>query len=152
MKSVQIRSYFWSVFSCIPTEFRDLHVKSFQIRSCFWSAFPCIWTEYRKIQTEITPYLDTFHAVAQGQLKSLLTISATFSGYRIATSNFILKITFLMRLLIKLFGWLLIAEPWVTSSFLFENSSEGLQNTISILSLLMGISDFLPYCIINNSL
>ena len=57
-----------------------------------------------------------------------------------------------MRLLIKLFGWLLVAEPWVTSSFLFENSSEGLQNTISILSLLMGISDFLLYCIINNSL
>ena len=28
LKSVQIRSYFWSVFSCIPTEYRDLLRKS----------------------------------------------------------------------------------------------------------------------------
>ena len=35
-------------------------VKSVQIRSYFWSVFSCIRTEYRP---EITPYLDTFHAV-----------------------------------------------------------------------------------------
>ena len=35
MKSAQIRSYFWSVFSCIRTEYRDLHIQS----------------EYRKIRT-----------------------------------------------------------------------------------------------------
>ena len=35
-------------------------VKSVQIRSYFWSVFSCIRTEYGP---EITPYLDTFHAV-----------------------------------------------------------------------------------------
>ena len=29
----------------------------------FWSVSSCIRTEYRKIRTEKTPYLDTFHAV-----------------------------------------------------------------------------------------
>ena len=49
-------------------------VKSVQIRSYFWSVFSCIWTEYgnllrkfspntRKCGPEITTYLDTFHAV-----------------------------------------------------------------------------------------
>ena len=38
-------------------------VKSVQRRSLFWSVFSCIWTEYRKIRTRNTPYLDTFHAV-----------------------------------------------------------------------------------------
>ena len=51
MKSVKIRSYFWSVFSCIRTEYGDL-------RSKF---------EYSpntgKHGPEITPYLDNFHAV-----------------------------------------------------------------------------------------
>ena len=28
VKSVQIRSYFWSVFSCIWTEYEDLRIKS----------------------------------------------------------------------------------------------------------------------------
>ena len=35
-------------------------VKTVQIRSYFWSVFSCIWTEYGP---EITPYLDIFHAV-----------------------------------------------------------------------------------------
>ena len=38
-------------------------VKSVQIRSFFWSVFSCVQTEYRKIRTRKTPYLDTFHAV-----------------------------------------------------------------------------------------
>ena len=48
-------------------------VESVQIRSYFWSVFSCIWTEYwdlcnkiintGKFGPEITPYLDTFHAV-----------------------------------------------------------------------------------------
>ena len=34
----------------------NLHcVKSVQIRSYFWSAFSCIWTEYRKIRTRNNP-------------------------------------------------------------------------------------------------
>ena len=37
---------------------RKLHcMRSVQIRSCSWSVFSCIRTEYRP---EITPYLDTF--------------------------------------------------------------------------------------------
>ena len=36
-------------------------VKSIQIRSFFWSLFPCIRTKYRKIRTRKTPYLDTFY-------------------------------------------------------------------------------------------
>ena len=43
LKSVQIRSYFWSVFSCIRTEYGDLR---------------------SRYGPEITLYLDTFHAVA----------------------------------------------------------------------------------------
>ena len=44
-------------------------VRSVQIRSNFWSVFSRIWTEYvfspntGKYGPEITPYLDTFHAV-----------------------------------------------------------------------------------------
>ena len=39
----------------------DKHcVKSVQIRSYFWSVFSCIRIEYGP---EITPYLDTFHAL-----------------------------------------------------------------------------------------
>ena len=37
--------------------------RSVQIRSFFWSVFFCIRTEYRKIRPEKTLYLNTFHAV-----------------------------------------------------------------------------------------
>ena len=47
VKSVQIRSYFWSVFSCIRTEYGDLQFSP----------------NTGKYGPEITPYLDTFHAV-----------------------------------------------------------------------------------------
>ena len=40
------------------------YVKNVHIRSFFWSVFSCIWTEYRKYKSEISPYLDTFHAVS----------------------------------------------------------------------------------------
>ena len=43
-------------------------VKGVQIRSFFWSVFSCIQSEYRKILTRKNPYLDTFHA-----LKAFLT-------------------------------------------------------------------------------
>ena len=40
---------------------KDAHcVKSVQIRSYFWFVFSCIRTEY---EPKITPYLDTFYAV-----------------------------------------------------------------------------------------
>ena len=38
-------------------------VKSVQIRRFFWSVFSCIQSEYRKIQTRKLLYFDTFHAV-----------------------------------------------------------------------------------------
>ena len=52
VKSVQIRSYFWSVFSCIYTEYRDLLRKSLYSLQNTGKYWP-----------EITLYLDTFHAV-----------------------------------------------------------------------------------------
>ena len=38
-------------------------VKSVQIRNFFWSVFSCIQSETGKYGPEIIPYLDTFHAV-----------------------------------------------------------------------------------------
>ena len=38
-------------------------VKSVQIPSFFWSVFSCIWTEYRKIRIRKTPSLDTSQVV-----------------------------------------------------------------------------------------
>ena len=49
VRSVQIRSYFWSVFSCIRTEYGDLLPYSFRLKE--------------NADKELTPYLDTFHAV-----------------------------------------------------------------------------------------
>ena len=52
VKSVQIRSFFWSVFSCIRTEYGDLRSKSpysVQIQEN---------SDQKKLR-----YLDTFHAV-----------------------------------------------------------------------------------------
>ena len=44
--------------------FQQLSVKSVQIRSCFWSVFSSIQFKYRKIPTTNNSlYLDTFHAV-----------------------------------------------------------------------------------------
>ena len=51
MKSVQIRSFFWSVFSRIRTEYRDLRSKS-----------PYL-VRIRETQTRKTSVLDTFHKV-----------------------------------------------------------------------------------------
>ena len=53
MKSAQIRSYFWSVFSCIWTEYGDL-LSKYEVISGL--SFPIF-------RPEITPYLDTFHPV-----------------------------------------------------------------------------------------
>ena len=48
LESVQIRSYFWSIFFCIRTEYGEISVLS---------------PNTRKYGPEIAPYLDTFHAV-----------------------------------------------------------------------------------------
>ena len=52
VKSVQIRSYFWFVFSCIRTEYREI--------VCLSVFSP----NTGKYGPEITSYLDTFHAVS----------------------------------------------------------------------------------------
>ena len=55
------------------------YVKSVQIRSFFWSVFSRIWTEFSvfslgagKYGPEKTPYLDTFHAMENCQSHSNL--------------------------------------------------------------------------------
>ena len=53
LKSVQTESFFWSVFSCIRTEYWILEIYSY---------------EYREIHTKKNRYLDTFQAV--GMLQS----------------------------------------------------------------------------------
>ena len=53
-KSVQIRSYFWSVFSCIRTEYGEIRSR--------------LSPNTGKYGPEITPYLDTFHAVQDNLL------------------------------------------------------------------------------------
>ena len=57
LKSVQIRSYFWSVFSRIQTEYGVIFSQN-----------------AGKYGPEITPYLDTFHAVLNILLKSKLSL------------------------------------------------------------------------------
>ena len=52
VKSVQIRSFFWSIFSCIQTEYGDL------LRKFLYS----VRIQENKDQKK-PPYLDTFHVV-----------------------------------------------------------------------------------------
>ena len=68
MTHFQLVSY---ITNSISLFFQTFHcVKSIQIRSYFWSLFSCIQTPYLslfspntgKYGLEITPYLDTFHA------------------------------------------------------------------------------------------
>ena len=53
VKSVQIRSYFWSIFSCIRTEIQERFTIEISVLS----------PNTGKYGLEITPYLDTFHTV-----------------------------------------------------------------------------------------
>ena len=55
LKSLQIRSYFWSVFLCIGTEYREFYSVS--------RIFSVFNPNTGKYGPEITSYLDTFHAV-----------------------------------------------------------------------------------------
>ena len=61
------------IVNLIKSEMYIHCVKCVQIRSFFWSVFSHIWTEY---EPEETPYLDTFHAVIcseyQAKISSLL--------------------------------------------------------------------------------
>ena len=50
----QLKYFMWKAICLMH------YLKSLQIRSFFWSVFSFIWTEYG---LEKTPYLDTFHVV-----------------------------------------------------------------------------------------
>ena len=60
-------------------------VKSVQIRRFFWSVISCIRTEYRKKWTRKTPYLDTFHAVTSIQILA----KVNFCEMRLAIKKYI---------------------------------------------------------------
>ena len=47
----------------VKASYSERCVKSVQIRNFFWSVFSCIQSETGKYGPEIIPYLDTFHAV-----------------------------------------------------------------------------------------
>ena len=57
VKSVQIRSYFWSVFSCIQTGYGDVLTG--------YGDTEIFSPNTGKYRPEITPYLDTFHTVME---------------------------------------------------------------------------------------
>ena len=128
--SVQIRSFFWSVFSCIRTEYGDLHcAKRVKIQSLFWSIFSCIWTEcgdlhcMKSVQIRIflwsvfscirTEYGD-LHYVESVQIRSFLW--SVFSG--ITLVNFLqnwlnwFHFHFLEGgLLVILIDWMIFLSP-----------------------------------------
>ena len=53
VKSVQVRRYFWSIFSCIQSVFFRIRTEYGEILS----------RNTGKYGPKITPYLDTFHAM-----------------------------------------------------------------------------------------
>ena len=65
MKSVQVWNFFWSVFSRIWTEYREI------LRIAQYSVQMQENTNAGKYEPEKNPYLDTFHAVLP-KVKKLL--------------------------------------------------------------------------------
>ena len=63
---ISLQLFILNYFSWYPFIGNQHCVKNVQIRSFFWSVFSCIRTEY---EPEKTPYLDTFHAVSCNQCK-----------------------------------------------------------------------------------
>ena len=69
-------------------------VKSVQIRSFFWSVFSRIRTGYGKIWTRKTRYLDTFHtAVPDQKLLMIHRVLKSYNSKKIVT-NVIVKYSF----------------------------------------------------------
>ena len=70
MKNIQIRSYFWCVFSCIPTEYRDLQSKppySARIREntdqkqlLVWTLFTQLVFESSQVKSTLFPNIRTY--------------------------------------------------------------------------------------------
>ena len=75
MKSVKIRSYFWSVFSYIRAEYGDLRSN---LR---------ISPNAGKYGPEITPYLDTFHAVYVTRIFTSLSFLRVLHSFPILVSH-----------------------------------------------------------------
>ena len=65
VKSVQIRSFLWSVFSCVRTEYGDL-----------------LETQVNKYQKK-TPYLDTFHVVSTEKIFQSSIIDTGISDHQL---------------------------------------------------------------------
>ena len=75
VKSVQIRSYFWSVFSCIRTEYGEiLRIQEntntgkygLEITPYLVTLYPSVFSPNAgKDGPEIAPYVNTFHGVRQ---------------------------------------------------------------------------------------
>ena len=77
--NLQRKNFFW-VFL-----FHGHCIKNVQIRSFFWSLFSWVQTEYRKIRTRKTSYLDTFHAVGP---ETLLANRLRYERHRKSTYIF----------------------------------------------------------------
>ena len=61
--SMLMHSELWFTEGFLLSRKKDHCVKSIQIQSFFWSVFPRIRNDYGKIRTGKTPYLDTFQTV-----------------------------------------------------------------------------------------
>ena len=85
-------------------------VKFVQIRSYFWAVFSCIRTEYGyspnagKYGPEITPYLDIFHAVQvlqkQTKMQSLLSKNGNKSPFFLRPFDFVKSVIYLKIILL----------------------------------------------------
>ena len=101
-KIVQIRRFFWSVFSCIRTEYGDLRSKS-----------PCFQSEYREIHTrKNSPYLNTFHVVHK-----LSTLSIEIAVLFVKTVKLQ---TFVSKILSKIFFTFIIHYILLIVKFLIS--------------------------------
>ena len=86
------------IVDCATNNFHCM--KSVQIRSYFWSVFSSIRTEYGP---EISLYLDTFHAVLITTILCTITaLSAAYSRFTSAVSHSLDSIIKTMSLNVKL--------------------------------------------------
>ena len=90
MKSVQIRSFFWSIFSRILTEYGDL---------------------LRKYRPEIAPYLDSFHTEKAVSKECLLVILDLFKLWN--RSNVFVEVSiFTVKAVTRLFKSAVESNLW----------------------------------------
>ena len=81
-------------------------VKSVQIRSFFWPVFSCMQSEYRKIQTRKNSYLDTFHAVMNLDIRQSPECASEYTYSNAEKKNFMLKTVFVSNLIINISGYI----------------------------------------------